>query len=142
MLNKMKRDFVLTNLMLVSMVVAVLFGFIVTVSYDDKMEEVRRALFRPVDAYAVANETGYLTAMYIMADENGQIIEMHNKREALDENIVDDAVLEFILEKEPGMHYNEKYDAYFTVNIFKFNYWHFILMEELPLKIFLQCYLY
>jgi Tfp pilus assembly protein PilE len=42
MLNKMKRDFVLTNLMLVSMVVAVLFGFIVTVSYDDKMEEVRR----------------------------------------------------------------------------------------------------
>lgn len=119
MLNKMKRDFVLTNLMLVSMVVAVLFGFIVTVSYDDKMEEVRRALFRPVDAYAVANETGYLTAMYIMADENGQIIEMHNKREALDENIVDDAVLEFILEKEPDVHYNDKYDAYFTVNIFK-----------------------
>lgn len=114
MLKRMKRKFILSNLILVAFIVSIMFILIVAVSYHDKMDEIEKALHRPVNAHNVANESGYLTATYIVVDEKGNILEMHNKRSTLDESIVDDAVAEFLLETENEMHYSEKYNAYFS----------------------------
>ena len=115
MLKKMKREFVLTNICLVAVILGIMFVIMIFLAYEDKMNEIERALHRPVNSYEVANEAGYLTTMYIVTDNKENVVGCYNKREVTDESLVGEIADELLKVKTSEMRYNDKFDAYYSV---------------------------